>query len=308
MNHFSDLPENVQILYLLDFSYEDIINYCGSGKYGRRICNSADFWYRKAFHDFGLPLSIIELIYSKDVDNEKRSKFQRQYRQLQYLYEDNTALILDTLMNNNMLNKIPTKNLYHLLNHCHWLDADSGAQVVVNESFYSLLYIAAKDIKIAKVVVKYLTNIQMIICSYLLALLYYTSYFYGSEEVQLYTKKYQHPRLEHTLLFEAMAMGDLDIVKFLLVDAESYISEENIVRSALIYGKSNIIAFIQELYPQYFDRGFINDIAEELASDDDIDALKKIVSLFGSMINYNYLLSIQLRSRIRKFVQYSKEK
>ena len=57
---FSRLPYEVQFKYLMGLPYQEILRYCGTSLAALSICQTEDFWSRKAMNDFGIDLRIIE--------------------------------------------------------------------------------------------------------------------------------------------------------------------------------------------------------------------------------------------------------
>lgn len=56
---FSQLPYEIQFQYLSGLPYESVLNYCQSNTGTLKICQTREFWERKAIQDFGISLNLM---------------------------------------------------------------------------------------------------------------------------------------------------------------------------------------------------------------------------------------------------------
>lgn len=54
--NFSDLPFEIQVEYLLNLPYHDILRYCQADRTAHQICEDPRFWNQKSLFEFEIPL------------------------------------------------------------------------------------------------------------------------------------------------------------------------------------------------------------------------------------------------------------
>lgn len=95
---FSSLPYEIQFKYLAGLSYEDTINYCGTGTIAYTICQTKAFWKYKAQIMFGIDLDVIS--YGLQSGAQK-------YQKLKELYTNRPELLIIYLVDAEQLSQLP---------------------------------------------------------------------------------------------------------------------------------------------------------------------------------------------------------
>ena len=93
---FSELPYEIQFQYLLGLPYQSILSYCQTSASALVICQTEEFWNRKALNDFGIGLRVID----------QGSPAQR-YARLERLYRENPEQLILQLIKVGDLAPVP---------------------------------------------------------------------------------------------------------------------------------------------------------------------------------------------------------